>query len=79
MPKQDLNERYEYHQSAMGNAMREARALMDAGASVDATPMDVLKSIKAVEEALTIALYHTERMAVYDALRTGMRTANRDG
>jgi hypothetical protein len=61
-------ERYAVHAQAMGYAMREARALMDAGAAQGLSTEEVANTIAAVMDAMRIAQYHTDRMKVYDNL-----------
>jgi hypothetical protein len=61
-------ERYQFHASAMGDAMREARALIDAGSQSDLEPEALYKGIEGIIDTLHTAAYHTDRMKVYSNL-----------
>ena len=68
MNKTEMEQRYAYHSEAMGNAMREARALLDASSQSDLTPDVLAGDIENVIETLKLAEYHTQRMAVFHRL-----------
>lgn len=61
-------ERYQFHTGAMGNAMREARALIDAGSQSDLEPEQLYREIEGIIDTLHTAQYHADRMKVYNNL-----------
>lgn len=68
MSKEELQRRYQHHTEAMGSAMRETRALIDATAQTDLEPEQLVSEIAGMLDGLTLAAYHASRMAVFARL-----------
>jgi len=78
-----LESMYATHALAMGNAMREAYALMGATSHVDATkaptagePEQLITEVQAIKDSIDTAEYHAHRMVVIARLLAS-RTADR--